>query len=558
MRILSYNITHDSSVCVLKDGELEYFGKEERFSKIKRDRNPIKSLVTYFDNYNNELIDYSLFLTPSLDDVNESSKNLFDTIISKYRKVKTSEVYCYNSHHDLHAWLAFINSCYEQALVFVVDRNGACLYTSKNQFLAREAESVFLFNKEKNCVPVYKNFWVAPKVDFYEIQFFLSTLFTDCDTKADSSYSIVKVYEAATSLIGQHPLENGKTMGLASYGNSIESSYFDIRGRVNDSHFTHNSDRIESVIFKHYQNKITKDITKENYQFYANKAYEVQLQTQEQVLNLIKKYTDLYKIRNVCIVGGYGLNVVANNFYLENLPDINFYFEPVSDDTGIPIGACFKKYYELTKNFARPLKNNFYHFYNNKELIKEDSGEKTSIPQLVKLLIDQKSIGVFDGNPEAGPRALGHRSILFDARNSKGKDIINTIKKREWYRPFAGIILKSEFEKYFITNGLTDSEYMTIGFKCKDITKDFVPAIVHVDNTCRIQTIDKNNSFLFELLNEFFKETGCPFLLNTSLNLAGMPLVQTKQDAISMLRQSELDYVYFHDQRILVNAKKFR
>lgn len=554
MRILSYNITHDSSVCVLNDGVIEYFGKEERFSKIKRDSNPIKSLITYFNYYPNLEIDYSLFLTPSLDDVNESSRSIFETIIKKYRHVKTFQTYCENSHHDLHAWLAYVNSGFKQTLVVVVDRNGASLYTSNNTFLAREAESVFLFDAVSKSKPIYKNYWCSPKIDRYEIKHFLTNENPDCDIRVNSSYSIVKVYEAATTLIDQHPLENGKTMGLSSYGKNIENQYFDYNGNIEEKYFVHKKDFIESVLFKDYTNLITKHITKDNYQFYADRALEVQNQTQQQVLNLIEKYTSKYNVNNVCIVGGYGLNVVANNYYIKNLPNINFYFEPVADDTGITIGACFKKYFETTSNIPTPTKNTFYHFFNKNEKLKNNLGKKVKVKDLVSLLMDQKSLGLFEAAPEAGPRALGHRSILFDPRNIEGKNIVNSIKKREWYRPFAGVILKSEFQKYFFTEGLQESPNMTISFKCKEHSLNLFPAVIHVDNSCRVQTIDEGNGVLFNILLEFYNRTGCPILLNTSLNLAGKPLVQTKQDAMDLLNNSELDYIYFEDEKVLVNV----
>jgi carbamoyltransferase len=165
------------------------------------------------------------------------------------------------------------------------------------------------------------------------------------------------------------------------------------------------------------------------------------------------------------------------------------------------------------------------------------------------LLIDQKSVAIFDGAPEAGPRALGHRSILFDPRNKNAKDIVNKIKKREWYRPFAGIILESQFNEYFDTCGLKESKFMTINFEAKSGVRDYVPGIIHVDNTCRIQTV--SSGFLFNLLTLFYNKTGCPMLLNTSFNLAGEALVQTKKDALDTLNNCSLDAVYFVDDNKL-------
>jgi carbamoyltransferase len=205
-------------------------------------------------------------------------------------------------------------------------------------------------------------------------------------------------------------------------------------------------------------------------------------------------------------------------------------------------------HHQLTGEYAAPLKNNFYHYYDYSEQL--EGGKKANIAKLVSMLAEGKSVAIFEGNPEAGPRALGHRSILFDARNSNAKEIVNRIKKREWYRPFAGVILESEFANYFETLDISSSPYMTINFDAKEETKQLVPGIIHVDGTCRIQTVSEG--FLFDLITAFYKKTKCPMILNTSFNLAGEPLVQTKAEAIETLQNSELDAIYFVEEgRIL-------
>jgi len=183
-----------------------------------------------------------------------------------------------------------------------------------------------------------------------------------------------------------------------------------------------------------------------------------------------------------------------------------------------------------------------------------DIGTASTISNLVDILISQKSLGIVDGAPEAGPRALGHRSILFDPRNPDSKDIVNKIKKREWYRPFAGIILKDKIHNFFITNRIDDYSSMTVSLKATQLAKDTIPGIIHVDHTCRIQTV--SSGFIFELLLEFYNRTGCPVLLNTSLNLASEPLVQTKQHVLDIISNSDLDYVYFvNDNKLIKNEK---
>ncbi len=560
MRIFSLCPTHDASVCVLNDGKLEFFCKEERLSKIKHDRNPIQSIELYSKTHKGN-IDFFVYSCPSDHEI--QTRDFYREILVKKFSAQINENVVYSSvtHHLSHAMLAFVNSKFEEALVIVVDRDGSVITEpSTSMPMARESETVFRFNKKHGWLELQKSFSLFE--NFYRkhrIKNHLQKLYPNTRIHAYSPMSVVKVYEAATTMIGEHPLENGKTMGLSSYGEDIDYEPLFYNGIPLENKFTYIKDSIlnkEIVCFFEdfdkklsFENHVRNDLlTKENYQFYANKAKQVQLETQKQILDIITKYVNETGVKNVCLVGGYALNIVANNFYIKNLSDLNFYFEPTADDTGISIGAAMCRHYELTNQFAYPLEDNFYHYYDDTEIL--NVGTNSSIEEIVNLLINQKSVAIFEGNPEAGPRALGHRSILFDARNKEAKDIVNTIKKREWYRPFAGIILESEFKNYFEALGITNSPYMTINFDAKQNAKNLVPGIIHVDGTCRIQTV--NNGFLYDLLKLFYDKTGCPMILNTSFNLAGEGLVQTKFDALQTLDNSNLDAVYFVDDNKLV------
>jgi len=480
VRILAFNITHDSSVCSINNGHIEFFCKEERLSRIKRDKHPFKSLELY-KSKNFGKIDYILYCTPS--NYGGESEFYYREYIKKIFNVEMQN-FSSLTHHLCHASSAFYNSGFKKALTFVIDRNGSILFDNKID-VCRESESVFLCSYPDNFTPLYKSFWTNDNIGINKdnLKKLIKSNFPLSDIHVDNEYSITKVYEAATTLIGQPILENGKTMGLASYGVNKKYHSLFLNGSPITNYFTNiiNEDGDNVVIFKDQQDKITKDITENNYKFYADKAKQVQLETQKESLRLIKKYISKTKIKNVCIVGGYGLNVVANNYYIENLPNVNFYFEPVADDTGIAIGAAYFKYRNLTKdNKVITPKNNFYHYYEDNKINK---GTKATVKDVCKLLIDQKSLAIFEGAAEAGPRALGHRSILFDSRNKNCKNIVNKIKNREWYRPFAGVILKEEFKKYFNTLGLEESNNMTINFKCKKNIEKLFPGVIHVDNS---------------------------------------------------------------------------
>ena len=143
---------------------------------------------------------------------------------------------------------------------------------------------------------------------------------------------------------------------------------------------------------------------------------------------------------------------------------------------------------------------------------------------------------------EAGPRALGNRSILYDARDKNAKEVVNKVKKREWYRPFAASVLKEYAGYYFDMMSMSECPYMTNSY---NVISDRIPGVVHVDNSCRVQTVDNDIPHFYNLLKEFKKITNTSVLLNTSFNIAGEPLVETIEDAIRTFRKSEIDILWF-------------
>lgn len=164
---------------------------------------------------------------------------------------------------------------------------------------------------------------------------------------------------------------------------------------------------------------------------------------------------------------------------------------------------------------------------------------------VVKNIIEGKIVAIFQGGSEWGPRALGNRSILFDPRNPDAKDIVNKVKKREWYRPFAGTILLEHANDYFEMLTIKETPYMSYAIPAKQKAKDEVPGIIHVDGTCRIQTVTREqNKHFYDLIEEFYKQTGVPILFNTSFNLAGEPLVETLEDAKDTVNRSDIDLLY--------------
>lgn len=165
--------------------------------------------------------------------------------------------------------------------------------------------------------------------------------------------------------------------------------------------------------------------------------------------------------------------------------------------------------------------------------------------EALEIILKQEILAIFQGASEMGPRALGNRSLLFDPRNKDGKTIVNKVKKREWYRPFAGTVLLEHATEWFEMGTIKESPYMSFAIPVKENKKELIPSITHVDGTCRIQTVtEKQNKNFYNLIKSFYEKTQVPILFNTSFNLAGEPLVETKEDALSIMARSDLNYLY--------------
>lgn len=186
------------------------------------------------------------------------------------------------------------------------------------------------------------------------------------------------------------------------------------------------------------------------------------------------------------------------------------------------------------------------------------------LDECLDLLIDHKQIvAIFQNGSEWGPRALGNRSIMFDPRHPEAKQIVNDVKKREAYRPFAGSIMAEHASDYFEMLQLPESPWMSFAIQAKEKAYEDIPTLVHTDGTCRIQTVtEEQNPNYYNLIKGFYERTGVPIIFNTSFNLGGDALVETIFDAIDTCNRSDINQLYVpEDQDIeipyeLVKIKK--
>jgi carbamoyltransferase len=529
MLILSVHLGHDSSVCIFNNGNLEKYFLVERYTRKKHDDN---------DRFLLDLISgIASKLNKKLDVVCVSNFNWPDQLISlifEVCKVHNSNVQLVlqQDHHLNHASHSFYNSKFDESLVVVVD--GAGSNVKDNLW---EVESIFSFKGEKNTL-IHKNF-IRELPSEYTPQRILNRWITQ-KNYSENIFGIGSIYNVAAIVMGGNEDDCGKAMGLSSYGSSnklFENIFLD-KNILNNDFFRNSSKEIQNFL----TNQI-KEIREDNYKLHADFCYEVQQQTQKAVGDLIEDSIKKTGIKKVCISGGYGMNIVANHYYLQRFPDVEFYFEPLCNDNGISIGAAMNSYIQLTGKIPNPIETTFIHGSHHN--VSSYVGESVSVKQIANLLNQNKSVAVYTGLAESGQRALGNRSILFNALNVNAKEIVNGIKKREWYRPFACIVLEEDANIYFDMGRIKSSPYMTICFPVREDYVKIIPGVTHVDNTCRIQTV--SDGYLYELLQEFKKISGHGILLNTSFNLSGEPLVETPRDALNTLKNSLLDYLWFEE-----------
>ena len=252
---------------------------------------------------------------------------------------------------------------------------------------------------------------------------------------------------------------------------------------------------------------------------------------------------------------------MANYEIIKNKYDV--FVDPVSHDGGTAIGLA-QHIYQLKTN-KRPEKyNNLYLGLHNDEITKEKINlidenifcKETTPNEVANLLKQNKSIALFQGRSEFGPRALGNRSLLYNPNDPNAKEKINLIKNREWFRPYAGTVLYEDKDEWFNFYGKDETKYMSYAVEIKKEKCNIIPGVCHIDKTCRVQTLRKEDNFdFYELIEEFKKLTGIPILLNTSLNVAGKPLVETIEHAIDFITKTDTDYLYLPETYLLLSKR---
>jgi carbamoyltransferase len=549
MYILGINRSkHDGSIALLKDNNVIFYIESERLSNIKHDDSVFKS-IGLIEQYTDH-IDYIVLSGVSNTYRPYDSYKLTDAYeacvlgLNKTFSNPLPIVFDFSdNHHSVHAATAFYNSGFDDALCIVKDGAGSEICFLPED-LSTEISSAIVMSYPNVITNLEKHFTNNNKLEQDKTYINKNVFLTNTISEATA-------FELVAEKVGLTRWDAGKVMGLSSYGKEDSR----IPNLYNDDLL--NKDIFSNQILDGVSLKMNLEIG-DTFEDRANLSYKLQKQVQDNVARYIIKALEKTGQKNLCLSGGLFLNCVSNYNLLKQLPpNIKIYVEPMSTDAGNAIGAAKYVYYSLTQSKEIKKQTSIYYgptYKYTKEDLKNEKIIENVNPQYVAKLISEKNIvALYQGRSEGGPRALGNRSILYDPRDPNGKNHVNIVKKREWYRPFAGTVLYENAKEWFDLQSLDESKFMMFAVDVIEDKKSLIPAITHVDGTCRVQTLKKEDNInYYNLIEEFYKITNVPILFNTSLNLAGDAINETLKDALKTLHKSEIKYLYLPELSILV------
>ncbi len=556
---------HDSAACLIKDNQILMAIEEERFSRIKHDNSfPYRAIdfclksnkisitnIDYISYYEKPLLKFERILETFIDTYPFSLQPFLKGIPEwldykikielTIRKLGFKNKVFFIPHHFSHAASAFYPSPFVKAAILTVDGVGEWQTTGLWKGKGNDIKPLKLINFPNSLGLLYSTF---------------------------TAFLGFKVNE-----------DEYKLMGLAAYGkptfvNKIHS-IVDIK---NDGSFKLNLDYFGfresfSIFNKRFKRLFgpSRIISEKITQKHKDLAASIQVVTEEIYFKMLNYLYSITKIENLCLSGGVALNALANGKIYERTPFKKVYIFGAAGDSGTAIGTGLFVYNHVIPAKAgiqtkRQTINNLYFGseYNSDQIeqtlkkyklkYKKFVDEEKLINKTAELLSQGKIIGWFQGRCEYGPRALGNRSILCKPNPRSMKTKMNIIKLREQFRPFAGSILQNRVHEYFeVPEKNLRSPFMTFCFKVKENKKRDLAAIVHADDTCRIQTVNKTNGRYFLLIKRFYNLTGIPCILNTSFNLKGEPIVENPDQAIEDFLRTKMDYLVIGDYIVMKN-----
>ncbi|HTZ33501.1 MAG TPA: carbamoyltransferase C-terminal domain-containing protein [Methylomirabilota bacterium] len=542
---LNYSQMHDSSACIVRDGELLFAVAEERISRLKHDaRFPALAIQACLDFaavrpdqidevclgwqpigqlYRHDLslyatgrwpLNYLNFLNStryyaSMRHQGSGRKRfsqLFGPTRARYRFV---------DHHLAHALSAYCYSGLEDSAILVMDGRGAW-----------EATSIWHGNKGR-------------------VEHLLTINWPD---------SLGQFYAVFTGFLGFTPnADEWKVMGLAPYGKpGVDLSMFmDVKTqpyRVDTALLNGNG----SGPYSGWPAALGKPREPESNisDLHKDLAYAVQDQCEAAMMNAVRLALKKTGSKNLCLAGGVALNSKANGKIVASGLVQNFFVQPAASDDGVALGAALAPFLDGGQRLpARPMRHAYLGpCFDDSAIESALNTYKIRYSRLsdpaataAEFLTQGKILGWYQGRMEFGPRALGSRSIIADPRDPEmNAKVNNAVKFREWWRPFAPSF-KKEAAPEFLESAY-DSPFMILTAQVRPEKREVIPSVTHVDGSARPQTVEKEiNPLYYRLIDEFGKRTGVPVIMNTSFNLRGEAIVHTPTDAIRTFFSSGMD-----------------
>ena len=546
---------HDSAAALLKDGHVIAAVEEERFSRKKFDDGYPKMAIDWCLNecaispkqidsvafYDKPILKFERLLDNYIAVAPRGMYSFLDTIpkwlhkrlwikneIKNHLKDFKGNI-IFPEHHMSHAAYAFYTSEFDESAILTIDGVGE--WTTASFGIAKN-NKIQLTNDIR---------W---------------------------PHSLGLFYSAFTYFLGFKVNEGEyKLMGLSSYG---KPKYYDL---IKENLIDVKNDGSIHLNMKYFAFTYDKVMTNENFaqlfgipprkegqkteQIHYDIGASAQKVLEDVMLKMVNHIYLKTKMKNLCMSGGVALNGVANYQILKNGPFDNVHIPPSPGDGGSAVG-CAQYLYFVHNNKKRIIENNHSKLiqenvyvgpsYNDEDIIKfldsnnikyEKFEKQSLLKKTAQLISTGNIVGWYQGKMEWGPRALGNRSILADPRNASMKDILNEkIKHRESFRPFAPSVLEEYASDFFDID--IPSPYMLMVTKVKK--PEIIPAVTHVDGTSRLQTVSNDaNPLYYDLINEFYKITGVPVIINTSMNVMGEPIVNTPEQAFQMIVKTDMD-----------------
>jgi carbamoyltransferase len=575
---------HDSAAALVVDGEIVAAAQEERFTRKKHDHEfPSNAIdyclhqagldpsdLDYVGFYDKPLLKFERLLETYLAYAPVGLKSFFKAmpIWLKQKLYTPREIHrglkhqyrkrlVFTEHHESHAASAFFPSPFEEAAVLTFDGVGEWATTS---FGIGQGNRIKLT---------------------HELTF---------------PHSLGLLYSAFTYYTGFR-VNSGeyKLMGLAPYGdpeyaNLILEKLIDVKPdgsfRMDMSYFnycqglTMTSDKFHRLFGRPARRPETQIS-----QLDMDIAASIQKVTEEIMLRCTRHVHEQTRMKNLCLAGGVALNCVGNGRILREGPFENLWIQPAAGDAGGALGVALFIWHQLLDQPRQPQLSDSQHGsllgprFSSQEIreyldsvgadYRQFTAPEAWVEEVAEHLATEKVIGLFHGRMEFGPRALGSRSIIGDARSPRMQRVMNLkIKFRESFRPFAPCVLKERVQDYFEMRAGEDSPYMLLvapvrseqladsqaeqtnlhGLDRLNVVRSTIPAVTHVDNSARVQTVDaERHGMFYEIIKRFEEKTGCPVIINTSFNVRGEPIVGSPRDAYRCFMATNMDVLVLED-----------